>query len=305
MTAIRAVALVIALNAASALVGADAVADENWLLYERGNAALSQGEFGAALNLFKQAILKAGIFPEAEMQVGDIYMEEGEPDLAIAQYDKAYNERKSFMIPDMQYDVLYKAAKVCESLEQYNAMEDRLNLIVQDDRQFTESETFRMRSQIVKNFYDKGLDRVLVLYTLDQSFAAPAHATLGWFYYRTGRYDPSVSQLLYATIYRVSQMVRYLHDRDVDYVFTTVSDLLASVAKSKDLVAFARETDFYKDLYYLAGSGYATGAVQEARALWTALAASAEAGVYQELSKRQLKSPFLEPLLVLSAIPAK
>jgi tetratricopeptide (TPR) repeat protein len=295
----------IALGAASSWVRADSAADENWLLYERGNAALAQGEFGTALSLYKQAILRAGIFPEAEMQLGDIYIEEGEPDLAIAQYDKAYNERKSFTVPDMQYDVLYKTARVYESLEQYKAMEDKLNLIVQDDRQFAESETFRMRSQIVKNFYDKGLDRVLVLYTFGQSFAAPAHSTLGWFYYRTGRYDPSVSHLLYATIYRVSQMVRFLHDRDVDYAFTSLGDFLASVAASRELAAFARETGFYRDLYYLAGSGYATGAAQVARSVWTTLAASAEAGTYQDLARRQLKSPFLEPLLVLSTVPSR
>src|SRR5690349_21638473 len=99
MTGMRAVALLIVLCAVCPPVSADSAAEENWLLYERGNAAMSQGEFGTALNLFEQAVLKAGIFPEAEVQIGDVYMEEGEPDLAIAQYDKAYNERKSFIIP--------------------------------------------------------------------------------------------------------------------------------------------------------------------------------------------------------------
>jgi len=282
---------------------ADSKASENWMLYERGNAAMSSGEFGTALSLFKEAIQNTGIFPEAEMAIGDIYMEEGEADLAIRQYDKAYNLRKSFIIPDMQYDVLYRSARVYQALEQYRAMEDNLNLIVQDDREYAESENFHLRSQVVKNFYDKGMDRVLQLYTFDRSFAAEAHSALGLFYYRTGRYEPSVSHLLYSIIYRVSQVVRYLRDRDVDYAFTTLGDLMAAMSASRDLSGFARETGLYKDLYYLAGSAYAAGSVQNSLNLWTLVAGSQDAGTYQDLSRRQLKRPFLEPLIGVAEAP--
>src|SRR5689334_18705396 len=124
---LRVLVLACLVTLVSSSVLADSTAEENWLIYERGNAAMSQGEFGNALNLFEQAIHKAGIFPEAEMQIGDIYMEEGEPALALSQYEKAYNERKSFIIPSMQYDVLYKSARVYEYLGQYRNMEDKLS----------------------------------------------------------------------------------------------------------------------------------------------------------------------------------
>ena len=39
-------------------------------------------EYGEALQQYKNAIASAGIFPEAEMAIGDVYREEGELDLA-------------------------------------------------------------------------------------------------------------------------------------------------------------------------------------------------------------------------------
>lgn len=87
----KAIALLFVCALAPAAVLAVSTASENWSLFEQGNAAMAQREFGKALSLYKEAILKAGIFPEAEVAVGDVYAEEGESTLALAQYEKAYN----------------------------------------------------------------------------------------------------------------------------------------------------------------------------------------------------------------------
>ena len=87
----------------------------SWLSFEEGNALVSQREFGKALEQYKNAIASAGTFPEAEMAIGDVYREEGELDLARKQYEKAYNMRSSFYIPDSKYDVLYKLTKTLKT----------------------------------------------------------------------------------------------------------------------------------------------------------------------------------------------
>ena len=200
-----------------------------WLLYEQGNTAASQKEFGRALQLYKSAIESAGVFPEAEAAIGDLYMEEGEAELAQRQYEKAYDLRKSFYIPDDQYAILYKLANLFELKQLYKRMEDTLNVIIADDKRFQETPNQRLRSQVEKNYLEKGLDRVLVLYTFDDSFAAPAHSKLGWFYYRTGRFSPATSQLLYSVIYRASEVQRYARERDVDQEFPDLATLLEVV----------------------------------------------------------------------------
>jgi len=287
----------------SALCSVTALADSSnkyWLIYEQGNTAAAQKEFGRALQLYKSAIEGAGIFPEAEAAIGDVYMEEGEASLAQRQYQKAYDLRKSFYIPDQQYEILYKLVNLFELQQLYKQMEDTLNLIVADDKRFQQTANLQLRAQLEKNYVDKGLDRVLVLYNFDDSFAAAAHAKLGWFYYRTGRFSQSVSQLLYSVVYRTSQIERYRREHDAEFEFSTLAELLAAVDASAQLKAYAASTGLFKDLYYLAGSTFANGYPRHAANLWKILSAVPGAGQYKELSTRQLKKPFIEPLLTIS-----
>jgi tetratricopeptide (TPR) repeat protein len=275
----------------------------SWLLYEQGNTSFALKEYGEALKQYKDAIGIAGIFPEAEMAIGDVYKAEGEFDLAQTQYEKAYNLSNAFYIAGSRYDVLYKLARLFEERELYKLMEDRLTTIVNDDKHFQETPNSQMRAQVERNYLDKGLDHVLLLYSFNDSFAIDAHSKLGWFYYRTGRYSQAISHLLYSIINRVSQINGYLRDSDVDYRFSTLQDLLMAVKKSPDLASFVSSGGLYKDLYYLAGSTYANGYPEHAIALWRLVADFPEAGAYQALSRKQIKVPWLEPLIGVSTKP--
>jgi hypothetical protein len=287
---------------ASAVLPPPSFADSSnkyWLLYEQGRTAADQKEYGKALQLYKSAIEGAGIFPEAEAAIGDIFLAESEPSLAQRQYEKAYELRKSFYIPENQYDILYKLANLFEMQQQYRQMEDGLLKIVSDDKRFQETPNQRLRSQIEKNYFDKGIDRVLVLYSFDIDFAAAAHSRLGWFYYRTGRFSQSVSHLLYAVIYRMTQSEQWLKDRDVDFQFTSLADLVSSLDSNTELKAFAASSGVFRDLYYLAGATFSAGYPRHAAAIWNILSTAATAGQYKALAERQLKKPFTEPLLTI------
>ena len=293
----RSVLVALAFSLLAGLTFAQDKQSQNWLLFEQGNFSMSTKEFGKALQLYKEAISAAGIFPEAEMAIGDIYFEEGEFDLAATEYQKAYNQRKGFYISDSQYDVLYKFARLYESQELYKLMEDDLATIIADDKHFVETTTSHLRTQIEKNYLEKGLDHVLLLYRFEPSFAVRAHSKLGWFYYRTGRFPQSMSQLLYSVIYGVSEINTYLRERDINYEFTSLQDVLTKVEKSSELQGFVAEVDLYRDLYYLAGSTFAGGYPQHALDLWGLISKFASSGTYQDLSRRQLKSPHTEPLI--------
>ena len=275
----------------------------SWLLYEQGNASFARNEYGEALQQYKDAIGVAGIFPEAEMAIGDVYKAEGEFGLAQIQYEKAYNLNKAFYVASSRYDVLYKLARLFEDQELYKLMEDRLVTIVEDDKHFQETPNLQMRTQVERNYLEKGLDHVLLLYNFSDPFATDAHSKLGWFYYRTGRYSQAVSHLLYSTVNRVSQINGYLREADVDYQFSTLQDMLTAVQKSPDLKSFVSGGDLYKDLYYLAGSTYANGYPEHAVTLWRLIASFPEAGTYQGLSRKQIRTPSVEPLIGASTKP--
>jgi tetratricopeptide (TPR) repeat protein len=293
---VGAVCIVVALGVGGLSFG-DARQNAAWILYEQARAAVSSREYGEALQLYKEAIAGAGTFPEAEIGLGDIYFEEGEVDLALSQYQKAYDMRKSLYIPDQQYSILYKMAQVYEMQQLYKQLEDLLVTIESDDRHFVETDALKLRTQVAKMYRERGIDRVLTLYSFDDTLYAPAHSKLGWFYYRTGRFTQAAEELLFSVIYRVGAMGKVRAGRDAEYVFSTLEEFLQATDRSPDLREYARSYDLYKDLYYLAGATFADGLPSHAMLIWKLLAASPSAGSYQELARRQMKKPFLEPLI--------
>ena len=142
---------------------------------------------------------------------------------------------------------------------------------------------------------------MLVLYTFDDSFAAPAHSKLGWFYYRTGRFARSVSQPSLFRIYRVSQVREIRKERDVEYEFSTiVGPAFDNGRRMPSLRSYAQSDRVIKDIYYLAGSMFANGYPKHASDIWSLLKAAASAGQYRELAAMQLRKPFVEPLLTIN-----
>jgi tetratricopeptide (TPR) repeat protein len=270
---------------------------DDWILYERGNAMFAQREYGRALQLYAEALSTAGIFPEAEVGIGDVYFEEGEFQLAREQYEKAYSQKNAFRIADTQYEVLYKLADLYQSENMYNRMEDSLLKIVADDKQFNDPASERLKNQIQKNYTTKGIDHTLFLYQLDVPFAQVAHSRLGLFYYRSGRYEQAILELLYSVIYNATQINAVLHSRDYDYQFTTLADMLSAIKGKKELAQYVAGSSLFRDLYYLAGASYAAGFPAHATQIWKLVSASTIAGNYSDLAARQLKAPWVEKVL--------
>lgn len=282
------------LLAAAAGLTAQAGATPAWLLYEQGKTWASQGELGKALQFYKDAILAAGVMPEAEAAIGDIYRAEGEFELAKRHYERAFNLRNALAIPAEKYDILYRWAGLYEDQERYWDMVQKLQLIVADDRWRQNS---LLPVQVDQNYVDKGLDHVLALYRFDSWFATAAHSRLGWFYCRTGRYTEAIPYLLYTVILQVSEVDAYFKQKDSDASVTGLDGFFALVLRDAETRAWLESSSFVSDLYYLAVSSLEAGHPLRARAIWKVLASVEESGKYADLSRRQLVKPFREPFL--------
>jgi tetratricopeptide (TPR) repeat protein len=282
------------LVSAASLAAQAAAPTPAWLLYERGRTWADQGEFGKALQLFRESILASGVMPEAEAAIGDIYREEGEIALAVRQYTRAYNLRNALVVPEEKYDILYRWAGLCEDQQLYNDMESRLQLIVADDRWNTSEQ---LPIQVERNFVEKGLDHVLSLYRFDSRFATDAHSRLGWFYYRTGRYPQAVRHLLYAVILQVTDVAEFLRQKDTDVVVDSLASFFSHVLRDRDARSWLETSTFSSDVYYLSAAAWELGHPLRAQAAWRILANVKETGKYADLSRRQLAKPFREPFL--------
>jgi tetratricopeptide (TPR) repeat protein len=265
-----------------------------WLLFEQGKAWAGQGEYGKALQCFKDAILDAGVMPEADAAIADVYRAEGEFQLAERHYQRAYNLRNALVVPAEKYDILLRWAGLYEDQEMYSQMEAKLFLVIADDRW---SQGEQLAIQVERNYVDKGLDHVLALYRFDSAFATSAHSRLGWFYYRTGRYPQALHHLLYAVILQVSEGAEFLKQRDAEAVVTRLAGFFEAAASDRDLRVWLDASTLSQDLYYLSAAAWELGHPTRARDVWKILSSREEAGKFADLSKRQLAKPFREPFL--------
>lgn len=282
-----------------------------WFLYEQGKAKMDSpggGQLGEALLLFAQAIdRRGGAFPEAELAIGDIYRAEGAFAMAEQQYNKAWEQRGGLEIPEEKYTVLYRLAELAEMQDKYGDMEKQLLRIVEEQPYFSAAQHASLRDALKRTYLEKGLDQAFRLYRLeDVGFAVEAHSRLGWLFYRTGRYDSgssgAVTHLLFALDIAVTEMVLELRRVEPDYVFTTLEDFLARASKRSNIAEYMRQSGFIGDLYYLAAATWATaGHPTRAAAVWRALANTrldpSITGEFADLSRRQLRSPWVEPYL--------
>ena len=140
-------------------------------------------------------------------------------------------------------------------------MQKSLEQILQDQQAYADKDQQRFRDAFLKSYLRRGLDRTLVLYRLENSgFAVAAHAKLGWFDYRTGRYEPaSILHSLFALDHRRHGG----HDgaapgRSRTYEFESLARLPArGRAAGKRSASYLAESGFFRIAYYLAASTWA------------------------------------------------
>ena len=292
----RLCAVLIGISACVA-VGGQATKERPWILLERGRVEYSNGEYGKALEHFKSAIESAGIFPEAEVAIGDVFWESGEVELAEMQYKKAYISRNSLYVLDEKYAILYKLAHVYESTERYRQYEDVLVQLLADDLYFAQSEDSGIRDAIVGTYLDRGLDQLVVLYRVSESFASEAYWQLGWLYYRTGRFVESAGSLLFGLLPALTEAIHELQRYDPDYRYGDVTSFLADAYFRQSTREYLEAIGVFERLYYLGCATYAAGYATQAVLVWESIAASAYSGRFGELSAKQARSPWVEPLL--------
>jgi len=280
---------------------------EAWYLYEQGKAKLSDPdgpELGEALLSFQMAIDKrGGTFPEAEMAIGDIYRSEGAYALARRQYEKAFKLRKGMEIAEEKYTVLYRLADLHETQELYADMESYLLQVLEDQPYFTDEQHRNFRDAFLSTYEEKGLEHLFKLYRMEGvAFAVPAHAKLGWFYYRTGR-PSAILHSLFALDIMITQAVEELRRVQPGFVFTTMAAFLDASLEQENIRQYLISEEFIKTLYYLATATYAASRPGLAEPIWQLLAAyplevlGPGATTYADLSARQLESPWIDPYI--------
>jgi tetratricopeptide (TPR) repeat protein len=298
----RSIALIICITclcSAAPLAAEDYPEPENpaWLSYEQGRLAMSRKDFGRAILNFREALAGNNVMPEAELALGDVFFMQGDYPVAERQYQRAYEQRAHFDVPDRQYEALYRLVRLYHLGKRYGLMEQTLRKIVNDDPLLSSQERDRknFRNHLMALFRKKGFDAAFLLNRVNESFATTALSDLAEYYYRTWNFEPALEPAVLGVISLVTEGMLQIRRRLPDYRFTTLEDFLRTAQTQSVVMDYFTDRDFFRRLYYFGLICYElTGVRDQGRYLLRLLAATDPAGEYQRLARLQLKSPWRE-----------
>jgi tetratricopeptide (TPR) repeat protein len=278
-------------------------------LYFRVPRASLNNSAAAAL----EALGRLKDYPEAEFWIGEVYRVEGELSLALSQFRRAYASRELFENQDFDIDLQYRIASILRTRQEYNEFERVLHSIImekdtlwsniaaagqstQERLPYVQASASFAGMALNRILENEGPNRLLYLYRYDNNRVEEAHRLLGLFYAATGR--PSAQQhLTFAFLIQNSTIIAECMRRQYDFTFTNLSALAEEINRNPLLASYVRETEYYKTAYFLAVSLYRNGRTNPALELWDFLAGQPQAGEWRNRSIRQLRNPYLEPIV--------
>ncbi len=268
-----------------------------WVEYERGRLAMSLKEYGQAVLHFKNALDEAKVLPEAELGLGDAFFFQGDYAIAENRYQRAYDQRASFVVPDMQYDALYRMARLYFNQKRYGKMEEALKAVVKDDAVFSggERDRVRFRDALMKLFTNKGFDAMFLLNRIPETFSTTALSELAHYYYVSYNFVPALQHAVFGIIPLVTEGMVEIRKTNIDYRFSTLADFLREAFANDAVRTYLDDRSFFQRLYYLALICRENVTVMDwGRQFLRLLASSDAAGEYQRLARLQLQKPFRE-----------
>jgi hypothetical protein len=150
------------------------------------------------------------------------------------------------------------------------------------------------RAAMARILENDGINRFLVLYRYNNNQVERAHRLLGTFYYATSRHNQAAEHLMFSFLIQSSVLIDDVIHRQFDFTFTTLDSLMETIQRQQALLAYIEEAEYYKTLYYLGAALYATGKLLPARQIWTFLSGRVDSGEWQNRSRTQLQSPYIE-----------
>lgn len=226
---------------------------------------------GDSLQALRKEVASLGYYPEAEYWIGKAYLAEGELRLAELQFRRAGDMRESLEVPGELYGILEDLAWVCKSK---GAMKDYENVLreIADSSDLFAAKDEHYRGSMERTLGERGFDKFMLLFKVDQPYAIGAYSALGELYLKDGR---TISTIYLAAAVNAA-LTRGIADIRIDepgYEYTSLKELISRIIGDKDEGRYASDAGLWKSLYLLGESLAVQGYRETGREIWTALAA--------------------------------
>ncbi|GMO25912.1 MAG: hypothetical protein Ta2F_01350 [Termitinemataceae bacterium] len=250
-------------------------------------------------------------YPEAEYWIGETYRIEGNIPIALRQYRQALKNSAALADKGFTIEIQYKIAEIEFLNQNYNAMERELvpnpqspvfpvAILAHDEMWNQDAETINtsfVRNAMIRTLETEGIDNFIMMYRYKNTVTEKAHRMLGQYYYASGRHNKAQEHLMFAALIQNSTIIEEAISKRFDFRYSTLTGLMTEIARRNNLKEYMNDVDYYKTMYYLAASLYATGKSVSARSIWNFLASYSGAGQWQGRAATALVSPSIEKVI--------
>ena len=263
---------------------------------------------GGSINRLLNVLDRLKAYPEAEFWIGEVFRSEGETGLALRQYQRAYDERALLQTPGFDVEIMYRIVDMHRIRQERQEMENRAldilrgspvdingvsNGVPRDYLWAGESQSFA-RAAMMRILENEGIGRFLTLYRYSNIQIEKAHRFLGLYYYTSSRHNNAAEHLMFAFLIQNTLLIDEVIRLQFDFTYTNLDNLMESIQRRPELLAYLEQIEYFRTIYYLAASLHATGKQLPARQLWTFLSNRPESGEWQRRSRSQLQNPYID-----------
>jgi tetratricopeptide (TPR) repeat protein len=271
-----------------------------WLQIQRADRLSDDGEYGRAMQLYREALVLDPGSAEAVFGLARAFKAVGDYLIAEEYLQDSLAAADRLFVPAMRYEINYELSDLYRVQRRFSDYQEILfDLIALSDSEPVPPRTITVPSETLQRvFLDNGLDRLLLLYRLELDGATRARGELCELMVGLGRYDAAVEFGLVAVVEQLSTVIEAVIDRDPDYEFESVRMALAAAENYPETREYLADTTLYRNLYFLGSALYSGGARQPAMSVWSLVSALPGAQRWADRARIQLGDPQQEPLLV-------
>jgi tetratricopeptide (TPR) repeat protein len=244
---------------------------------------------GDSLQALKREVAYLSSYPEAEHWIGKAFFAEGELRLAELQFRRSCDMWESLEVSEDRYGMLEDLAEVYKAKGDLKDYEVTLREIADASDLFSTKDEY-YRGSMERTLGERGFDRFMMLFKVDQSFPIGAYSALGELYLGAGRTISNI-YLAAATNAILTRSISDIRIDEPSYEYAGLKDLLSRILADKEEARFAADMELWKGLSLLGESLAASGYRESAREIWTALVSSGAPQPWKKRSAEDLARP--------------
>ena len=285
------------------IVGCSLVAQDvepAWLTIERADRYAAAGEFGRAIQLYREALQLQPGSAEALFGLGRAFVSAGDFPVAEQYLTEARSLAGNLRVPAAHFEILYELADLYQVQRRFSEREQILsNIITLAETEAPAGRTAAVQPDNLSEVLESdGIDRMLVLYRLAEDGATRARAEMCELLVSLGRYDAAVEHGIVGLLQELTTLIDALMARDPMYEYRSVRKSIADAELYPETRDYLSRTSLYRSLYFIAAGHFSAGRTDTALSLWRLVADLPGAGQIAVRARIQLEEPQAEPLII-------